>query len=137
MKNNILIILAIIGILSSSYLTYSKYSSDNLCDINDFLSCDKVNTSEYSTFLNIPLSILSILYFIIILILTYNNYFNYIFYLSIPVLLFSLYLTYIELFVINALCVVCEFTKLIILSLIISVLIKKKNQFINFLVIFD
>lgn len=118
MKNKILIFISIPGMLFTSYLTYSKFVSSAICNINNLFSCNIVNTSQYSEIFHIPLAILGFLYFVIILILALKEKFDWIFYLTIPVLAYSLYLTYIEFFVIKTICLVCELTKVLMLIIL-------------------
>ena len=115
----LLIIISLLGILSTMYLTYAHYFGSNICDVSNFISCDRVNISEYSTIFNIPLSILGVIYFLISLILIINDKIKLAGYLSVPVLIYSLYLTYVEFFIIKALCLVCEFTKILMILILI------------------
>ncbi len=121
----LLIIISLFGIISTLYLTYAHYFGSNLCDINDFLSCGTVNISEYSTIFNIPLAILGIIYFLLTFALIINNKTKLAGYLSIPVIIYSLYLTYVEFFIIEALCIVCEITKMFMFGIIVLAIYKK------------
>lgn len=46
-----------ISLVVVGYLTYLSLNTGNssICDINDSLSCSKVNSSEYSKFLGVPI----------------------------------------------------------------------------------
>ena len=97
------------------------------CNISDYLSCSNANNSSYAKLLGIPVTILGILGFIFLIILSlekikYSNHLM--FYLSLISLLFMLYLTFAELFVINAVCVIC--ISIAITTLIIFILSLKK-----------
>ena len=124
--NKILILVCIIGMISTSYLTYSKFFNPAICNIGSSFSCSLVNTSPYSEIFRIPLSILGFLYFLLIIILVLKDKLDLIFYISIPVIIYSLYLTYVEVIIIKTLCIVCEFTKILIF-IILGVTTFKKN----------
>ncbi|MEK6937215.1 MAG: vitamin K epoxide reductase family protein [Nanoarchaeota archaeon] len=124
-----LILVCILGILTTSYLTYLKFSSDpsTVCDINRQISCSAVNNSLYSTLFNIPLAVLGLLYFLLMLCLVIKSdknreYFKIILFLSVPVLIYSLYLTYVEIAVLKTICLFCEFSKILMLLIIITAL---------------
>ncbi len=120
-----LILICILGILATSYLIYTRYSSNAICNINSYFSCSIVNESVYSTLFNIPLSILGLIYFIIILFLVKKSdknikYLKFAGFLTTPVLIYSLYLTYVEIAILKTVCLVCELTKILMLVIIIS-----------------
>lgn len=121
-----------VGIAIMSYLTYIHYANArSFCDISETVSCDLVTTSIYSEILGIPISIMGLGYFLIILSLILLNkskkVFQYIFFLTIVMLIPSLYFSVLELFVIKAICVLCESSKiLMVLILIISFITTRK-----------
>lgn len=119
-----LFLLCLLGILATSYLIYTKYSSSAICNINSYFSCSIVNESIYSALFGIPLSILGLIYFILILILVIkseNNkkYLPLVGFLTIPILIYSLYLTYVEIAILKTICLVCEFTKILMFLIVI------------------
>lgn len=131
--NNKLIIgfasLALIGFLDAIYLTVSHYTGHINCSV--ISGCQEVLLSPYSKILGIPLALLGALYYLFIIInsLLYidnQNKWSRIFlsYLPIFSFVFSLYLLYLMIFIINALCQYCLLsagtsTILFILSLIL------------------
>jgi len=133
---------SIIAIIISIYLLYLHYSdTSSFCDISKGLSCDIVNRSLYSEIFNIPISLLSILMFAFILIISIyikNNkefsgfnkkeLINMIYYLMIFNLLFSLYLVYIEAFVLYSFCVLCTLLDIIILIILITIIRLKREK---------
>ena len=119
-----IIFLAVLGILVSAYLLKVHYSEGSqLCDVGDTFSCTDVNNSKYSQMLGLPVALYGLLaYFLIGLtavlrhqkeswlrslwarkIFSSQN----LFYLSFITLIVSLYLTYIEFFIIKTLCLFC------------------------------
>lgn len=135
MKNNFIfissiLILSIVGVFISSYLTvtHHKYKKDK-----DYKStcrwftegkndpCKSVSTSKYAEFKGIPLSIAGILMFSIIFIFEFfyfkfkkNIALYFILFLTIFAIIIYSYLTYLELYKINAICPLCVTTFIII-----------------------
>jgi uncharacterized membrane protein len=121
-----LIILSILGMAVMGYLVSLHFSSSegSFCDLGETLNCSIVNQSEYSKVLGIPMSILGFLYFFGVFgiaLFRYNSS-------SLKTLAFfsilfmgpSLYLTGVELFILNSICIFCEISKVIILAIIIT-----------------
>lgn len=120
-----IILFAILGILVSAYLLKIYYTDgDQICDINDTFSCTDVKKSDYSEAFGIPMAGYGLIsYFLIGLIGLFRYYkekllqknmwvrkifsVQNLFYVSFVALIFSLYLTYTEFFIIKALCLFC------------------------------
>jgi len=119
------IILTIIWIWISSYLTYIHFSDNSiycapinnlsyLNSVNDWSSCDSVLQSSYSKIFNIPVSIFWIFFYITTLIIFLLTLFKNIIhsekillFLTSIWVLFSLYFSYLQLFVIDSFCTYC------------------------------
>jgi uncharacterized membrane protein len=137
-KLNLLLALFIFGTLVSLYLVYLHFqpSASEVCQINELFNCDKVNKSIYAKLFGIPVSILGLLYniFACFVILYLKKDFNLkifkgLFVLNTFGLLFALYLSYVELFVLYAICLFCVIHQIdIILSTIVFYLIYKENK---------
>ena len=130
-----LAILGLIGAVVMGYLVYLHYSSSgesSFCNIGEGLSCDIVNKSIYSKIFGIPMSILGFLYFIGVFwvsIWKYNrDYLKKLAFFSIAFLGPSLYLTAIEIFVLDNICVFCEFSKVLMIVVIIASLVLMKPE---------
>lgn len=115
-----IVVLSFVGMLVTAYLIYQHYkdAGGSFCDINDFVNCDIVNKSTYAEIFGIPVSVLGFFAYGVF-------FFASLFFHSIerkihsgPLLggltlfsgiglLFSLYLTYIEFFVLYAVCIFC------------------------------
>ncbi|MDA1060357.1 MAG: vitamin K epoxide reductase family protein [bacterium] len=108
-----LIIISFIGFLDTSYLTISHYTGLDLgCSITK--GCESVTTSAYSVIYGIPLSLLGLLYYFTILFLSLLYYdtknrkiLSFIPPLTTVGFLFSLWLVYLQIFVIEAICQYC------------------------------
>jgi uncharacterized membrane protein len=121
-KSNIIlisiIILSLIGSVIASYglyLHYQPLDGSSFCNINEVFNCDAVNKSAYSKFLGFPVALIGLggyLFFILISLMDLKNFFGkpthkLMLFLATLGFLFTLYLTYLEAFVIFAWCVVC------------------------------
>ncbi|MFN2216447.1 MAG: vitamin K epoxide reductase family protein [Anaerolineales bacterium] len=111
----ITMILAGIGLIDSIYLYIFKISSNNAMCLGNG-DCATVNASRYSELYGIPVSLLGILAYlaiIVLLIFELRNIFTkensnlLVFGIGLVGVLFSAYLTYIEYFVIYAVCPFC------------------------------
>ncbi len=105
--------LALLGFLDATFLTVEHYVNGTLpCFIGG--GCDTVTTSIYSTVAGIPISLLGGLYYIAVLVSTilYIDLRKPLFF-QVPLwlvrigFLFSLWLIYLQLFVLHAVCLYC------------------------------
>ena len=107
-------IFSILGIAVSSFSLYhhSSKSETSFCRFGESFNCDLVNRSTYSIILGVPVALIGILDYLLTLALAtiYRNK------AETPALLlvicsaglgFSLYLTYVEGFVLRAWCILC------------------------------
>jgi uncharacterized membrane protein len=122
MKLTFLLILAISGIIISSYLIYSrkKYNRVLICPTNE---CNDVLDSKYSDIFSIKNDILGLVYYLIIFgeyfLLTYlmTGLLIYFKIISSTALFFSIYLLYVQVKILGKYCIYC------ILSAIINMFI--------------
>lgn len=122
-KNSVLItLLSIVGIAITSFLIYEHYYQSEVCNFNSTFSCETVNRSIYSEVFGIPVAAFGLSYFVLILIISNlknKKTFLYILVLSLIALVPSAILSYIELFVIHSICIFCESSKVLIISIAI------------------
>lgn len=129
LKENLFLILVLVGLLISLYLTYVHYSySEYFCSVQK--NCNKVLTSKYSQIFNLPISLFGVIYFLVLsgAWLSFKNFFN------LPTLLvklfnkffkplifggvlISLISIYLQIFVIKEICFYCLGIDLILLVL--------------------
>lgn len=111
----LILILAILGIAISLYLTYAKLTSTPIICT---MSCDSVQKSPYSEIFGIPVAVFGVLYYFVLFFLVQKNIRNYTGLWLVWGILFSSYLTYLELFVIEAICEWCvsSFLNIIVIS---------------------
>lgn len=132
------IIFASIGLADSLYLIWIKIANDKVYCLPGLGDCWTVNTSQYSQVLGIPISVFGAIGFLTILLLAligYQNKFIHanqvtlLFGITLAGFLYSIYLTYLELFVINAICPFCVLSAISMTILfIISVIRLVRSQ---------
>ena len=129
--------ISIIGLLDSIYLLIIKISQNPLLCIQGIGDCWSVNTSKYSEVYGIPVSIFGILGYLLIslliLIIRYNTALekkaSYLFFgFTCIGFLYSFYLTYIEIFVLKALCPFCILSAIIMTVLFVISLVNLKKS---------
>ncbi len=138
----VILILSIIGISDTTYLTIKRYSHDNInCSI--FEGCDFVTTSSYSAIFGVPVAILGIIFYIAVFVLSVlylrskNKIFlNFLLGLSTVGFLMSMWFIYTQAFVLSAFCLYCIVsagisTTIFILSIIIMVQYNNKKYETN------
>ena len=134
-KLKAIIILAIVGILVSIYLTSVHYSENqSLCDLNAQFSCTTVSQSEHAQFFSVPIAVFGLMGYVFILgvslINSKRNQFkkklwkvlgstDILFGFCLLSFFVSAYLTYTEFFIIKAICVLCLLSQLIIIIMLV------------------
>ena len=122
----IFIILILIGLGVSFYLTFLHFSQTSaICGSNEiFNNCDSVLESEYAEILGIPIALLGIVFYFSTLILFLFSIFkknkifiNLLFFAEIIGIIFSAIFTYIQFFIIKALCPYCLTSAIVTLIL--------------------
>lgn len=122
-----IVALASVGLLDAIYLTWIKLANQTaICaGIGD---CEYVNSSIYSELLGLPIAIYGAGAYLAILLLVLFEERNeflmensplLIFGLSLAGVLYSAYLTYIELYVLKAVCPYCVLSAILLLGLLV------------------
>ena len=119
------VLLAAVGLADSAYLTYIKLANAQAsCTIGD---CNAVNSSTYAEIAGIPIALLGLgAYAAIGLLLALEDRAEWlatysplgVFFLALTGTLYSAYLTYVELFVIDAVCPYCVVSAVVITSIL-------------------
>ena len=124
----VVLVLSLLGIGVASYLTYTHYNHDALvCSIGD---CGTVQSSEYATIGPIPIAILGLGMYVAVATtalarqlargpLTFENWTIASWAVAVSGLLYAGYLTYVEIWVIDAICQWCVASALITLAIVI------------------
>ncbi|HLG25716.1 MAG TPA: vitamin K epoxide reductase family protein [Candidatus Gracilibacteria bacterium] len=146
------VVLSFLGILTASYLTYLHYQPEasEFCNFGEQFNCEVVNKSQWSYIdlglFDLPVSILGlsayVFFFIVSLLvvkgfrfqkihkwLRPGNMLKLMQYLSVVGLIFSLYLTYIEAFVLQTWCIFCVTSQIIMI--LITILFFAMQNVIN------
>lgn len=114
--------LAVVGLLDSLYLAYVKLFSGGVCVAGT--GCEIVNGSVYSSFAGIPIAVLGAGAYIAMLAVLWlepqMDFFEMngpliVFGLSFFGTLYSAYLTYLEIYVIRAICPFCVLSAVVLL----------------------
>lgn len=115
--------LATFGIVIMGYLTHVhfKKTGSTLCDIAPGFSCEIVNKSIYSEIFGVPVSVIGLIYFVAVILLVVGRIrgaAKMIELFTLGALVFSLYLTGVELYVLATICVFCELSKVLMLVIL-------------------
>jgi len=130
-----ILVLALLGVLLGLYAVPLHYKNGgSMCDINAKFNCDTVNKSQWSTLFGIPVAILGLLAYLVLTLLvikrksfayalgfTDKDYWQYVFVFVCVMLVFQLYLTYVEFFLIGSYCIVCLTSQALLLVLTPSI----------------
>ncbi|UYN91239.1 MAG: vitamin K epoxide reductase family protein [Anaerolineales bacterium] len=135
MLRKILIGLSILGFVNAAYLTYVKLVEDGVCAVGG--GCAIVNTSPYASLWGIPIAAIggaAFLTMLIVLLLEERSDFFAIngslivFGLSLIGVLYSAYLTYLELYVIHAICPFCVVSAIILVAMLVVSILRVRNE---------
>lgn len=140
-------ILSALGVGVTIYLIYQHYkpSADSFCNISDYVSCDVVNKSIYAEIFGIPVAVFGFLTYTALFVVSLGLYKGWNFtkilggltqhrtivgtaVLSTLGLVFSLYLTWIEFFVLTAVCIFCLTQQVFILIISLIYLMLWRNH---------
>jgi uncharacterized membrane protein len=112
-----IIIIGLIGLLDSSYLTYSYFKANPIncfTEVKQVNSCQVVADSIYSTVLGVPISLLGMCFYLVVIgigAISQKRDFTFLLNLLLPfsalAVLFSLRLTYLQVYVIGYICYYC------------------------------
>jgi uncharacterized membrane protein len=131
------IVLSAIGLVDSCYLAWIKLANQEIM-CADVGGCDVVNSSRYSEIGGIPIALIgAVAYLVILLLLLMDNRSDflqensalYVFGLSLVGTLYSVYLTYLEVEVINAVCPYCVLSAVMMLFIFILSIFRLRQVF--------
>lgn len=116
---SVAMMVSVLGISVSSYALYNHYGSagSSFCNLSEAVSCDAVNKGPWSEIGGVPVAFIGIVGYVFSLALVFfrpNGWTRWLFFGSLAGLLFSVYLTYLEAFVISAWCPICLFSFLLV-----------------------
>ncbi len=125
-----ILILSVIGFLLSVYLTYLHYTEGQTAFCSQGSDCDAVRQSSYSSMFGVPVALFGAIGYALIFWFTYVSISKSIrwfllYTISLAGFVFSVYLTYLELFVIKAICPYCVVSALIMTAIFIMIAFRK------------
>ncbi len=104
----VLVLLAIVGIVSSSLALREHYRTDTSpCSINDRWDCGIVNHSPYSVIRGVPVADIGIAGYLLLAVLAFRRNYRLMLVCVLAALGFSLYLAWIEKNVLGVWCIYC------------------------------
>ena len=117
-----LLALAVVGLLISAYLTWTHFAGLTPVCTGSGEGCQTVQSSRYASLLGIPVALLGLvayggLVFSVALWTEMGIYLGFL--ISLVGTLFSIYLTYLEVFVIGALCQWCLASAMIMVAALV------------------
>lgn len=132
-----LIIVSLIGLLDATYLTAHFYSGEAVtCAVGGIGGCETVTTSRYATVAGLPISLFGMAYYAAVFILAalllgkQRRVFETIITTLVSIaFLCTLYLVYLQLFVLDAICLYCMASAVITTALFVLVAIQKSRRF--------
>lgn len=133
-----LLLLSLIGLIVAFASLSAHYEEgSSFCTISETFNCDAVNKGPYSEIVGIPVALLGVLGYLAFgilvwreksirkfLVFTKKDYAIYLLGFAGVMLLFSLYLTALEVFVIHAYCILCLISQATVLALFLVTLHK-------------
>jgi uncharacterized membrane protein len=129
----IAIILALVGLADSIYLTWIKLSDNEALCIKGVGDCWSVNNSPYASWNGIPIALFGAAAYLAILVVIiyekkgawFTSISDYLlFAITLAGTLYSAYLTYLEIAVIKAICPYCVLSALVMLALFVLSVIR-------------
>jgi uncharacterized membrane protein len=133
-KIQTIFILALVGVLDTLYLTQGFLSKEGVvCLIDE--GCDIVTTSVYSTWGGIPVVLVGLAFYLFVAVLSALIYYEKIsksalLYLKIVTsiaVVVSLWFTYVQLFILEAICEYCILSALLSMALFVLAWIKTRD----------
>ena len=122
----VLLVASLFGFADAAYLAAKFFLGETpKCFLVS--GCDVVTTSAYATIARVPIALLGAIFYLSIFILSVayldrraHRVITILFIFSVPAFLFTLYLVYLQLFVLNAICIYCMFSALTTTTIFIT-----------------
>lgn len=132
-----ILVLSVVGLILSAYLTYLHFADGQAAFCSEGSECDEVRQSGFAAMLGVPVAALGILGYAVIIVFTLisiskRQRWLYLYIIALGGFTFSAYLTYIELFVIKAVCKYCIVSALIMTAILFMLLFRKSEFYPKF-----
>jgi len=134
-----IIILGIIGAAVSGYALAHHYdkASGEFCTLSETVSCDVVNKSPWSEFFGVPVALIGMIGYLFLVAMATKKVIEkepdelltlFMAFSAMVGFLISAYLTYIELYVIEAICLLCVTSQTLITILAVSAVLYRIEE---------
>lgn len=125
-------VLSALGVILSLYLTYIHFSESSAAFCAAGTDCDTVRQSGFSTILGVPVAAIGVIGYSVILIVSLiaikkRTKWLLLYILALAGFIFSAYLTYLELFIIKAICMYCIFSATLMTGIFIALIYAKSE----------
>ncbi len=133
LSRKIILIVSSLGFILSAYLTYFFYTHRSTLFCAAGSGCDVVGSSPYATILGVPVPLLGVIGYMAIIVVSLISLSTrlkwlWLYFISLSALSFSAYLTYLELFVIKALCPYCVASALFAAAIYVTLLVLRPGS---------
>lgn len=124
MADDAVLALGLLGMAFMGYLSYLHFKTtpgSSFCNFGAHFSCEIVNKSVYAELFGVPLAFMGLAYFAAVAALATSAHawrHRAILLMSVFSIVFSLRLSFLELFVLDAICVFCEASKVVMFAII-------------------
>lgn len=127
-----LIAVSFSGFIDAAYLTAKHFKGEPPSCVL-FSGCDVVAASPYSTIGPLPVALLGLLFYLSVFFVTLAyftsrnaKFLKLVFLISLPAVLFTVYLVFLQIFVIKAICIYCMFSAAVSVSIFALALFRGK-----------
>ena len=118
----VILAITLVGVVLSLYAVTLHFApvTSSICTFGPSLNCDKVNKSPWALLFGVPVAILGLLAYLFVLLVmlkrkpiqrrlafTAKDFYLYLSFITLCMFGFQLYLTFVEMYIIHAYCVVC------------------------------
>jgi len=137
-RQRIILILAIVGILLTSYMTYTYYSSTDIyCPLVASLgNCNEVSKSIYAIIFGIPAALLGLIVYFLLIYFNYKKKEMHVFLLSLLGVLAAGYFNFIMFFILKKVCFWCEGSHVVISAIFLLSNLDWKKKIAVFIISF-
>ena len=125
----VLICLSILGILLATYLFYNFLTKPFVesCYLNSHINCDAVTKGSLSKLFGIPVSLIGLVGYVVILLSSIFKKKLLVLGMSTFGMVFCLFITYQEIFILKVICPVCLTCQLVMLTIFLLVIYLNVN----------
>lgn len=133
----VLLVLSVLGLILSLYLTYLHFADSGAAFCAEGSDCDVVRQSAFSSIFGIPVALFGVIGYALIIFFMLSSINNkrkwlLLYIVSLAGVSFSAYLTYLELFIIDAICMYCVVSALFMVAIFFIIIFGKDEYYPKF-----